>query len=121
MIELQRMIEAAFERRAEFNPATAPVALCEAVQEALDLLELGKARVAEPCNEGWVVNAWLKKAVLLSFRLNDSVIIRNGYTNQVLGIRRKRLPSGWGSCCAACRCSAWFLHCARRGADAVLR
>ena len=46
------MIEAAFERRAEFNPATAPVALCEAVQEALDLLELGKARVAEPCNEG---------------------------------------------------------------------
>ena len=34
------MIEAAFERRAEFNPATAPVALCEAVQEALDLLEL---------------------------------------------------------------------------------
>lgn len=88
------MIEAAFERRAEFNPATAPVALCEAVQEALDLLELGKARVAEPCNEGWVVNAWLKKAVLLSFRLNDSVIIRNGYTNYFDKVPPKYLEYG---------------------------
>jgi 2,3,4,5-tetrahydropyridine-2-carboxylate N-succinyltransferase len=49
MTELQRMIEDAFERRAELDPATAPIALREAVEEALGLLELGKARVAEPC------------------------------------------------------------------------
>lgn len=81
MTELQRIIEDAFERRAELDPATVPAALREAVEEALGLLELGQARVAEPRDGGWVVNQWLKKAVLLSFRLNDSVIIRNGYTN----------------------------------------
>ncbi|MFZ1830133.1 MAG: 2,3,4,5-tetrahydropyridine-2,6-dicarboxylate N-succinyltransferase, partial [Candidatus Competibacteraceae bacterium] len=81
MTELQRVIEDAFERRAELDPATAPTALREAVEEALGLLELGQARVAEPRQGAWVVNTWLKKAVLLRFRLNDSVIIRDGYTN----------------------------------------
>ncbi len=81
MTELQRIIEDAFERRAEFDPATAPPTLREAVEEALGLLELGQARVAEPRNGVWVVNPWLKKAVLLRFRLNDNAIIRDGYTN----------------------------------------
>ncbi|MCP5159469.1 MAG: 2,3,4,5-tetrahydropyridine-2,6-dicarboxylate N-succinyltransferase [Gammaproteobacteria bacterium] len=81
MTELQRIIEDAFERRAELDPATAPTVLREAVEEALGLLEMGQIRVAEPRDGAWVVNPWLKKAVLLSFRLNDSVIIRNGYTN----------------------------------------
>ena len=53
----------------------------EAVAEALGLLELGQARVAEQRDGTWTVNTWLKKAVLLSFRLNDSTIIRDGYTN----------------------------------------
>jgi 2,3,4,5-tetrahydropyridine-2-carboxylate N-succinyltransferase len=81
MTELQRIIENAFERRAELDPATTPAALREAVEKTLSLLETGQARVAEPRDGAWVVNQWLKKAVLLSFRLNDSVIIRDGYTN----------------------------------------
>ncbi len=81
MSELSRLIEDAFERRGELDPATAPAELREAVEEALGLLELGRARVAEPCNGAWTVNAWLKKAVLLSFRLNENMIIRDGYTN----------------------------------------
>ncbi|MDS4025905.1 MAG: 2,3,4,5-tetrahydropyridine-2,6-dicarboxylate N-succinyltransferase [Candidatus Contendobacter sp.] len=81
MSELQRIIENAFERRAELNSTTAPADLREAIEETLGLLELGQVRVAEPRDGHWMVNAWLKKAVLLSFRLNDSVIIRDGYTN----------------------------------------
>ncbi|MDS4031852.1 MAG: 2,3,4,5-tetrahydropyridine-2,6-dicarboxylate N-succinyltransferase [Candidatus Contendobacter sp.] len=81
MSELQRTIEEAFERRAELNAASASAALREAVEDALGLLELGRVRVAEPRDGVWVVNTWLKKAVLLSFRLNESVIIRDGYTN----------------------------------------
>ena len=81
MSELPRLIEAAFERRSELDPTTAPAELREAVEEALGLLELGRARVAEQRDGIWTVNAWLKKAVLLSFRLNENVIIRDGYTN----------------------------------------
>ncbi|MDS4019792.1 MAG: 2,3,4,5-tetrahydropyridine-2,6-dicarboxylate N-succinyltransferase [Candidatus Competibacter sp.] len=81
MTELQRIIEAAFERRGELDSTTAPPELREVVEEVLGLLELGKIRVAEKRDGVWAVNQWLKKAVLLSFRLNDSAIIRDGYTN----------------------------------------
>jgi 2,3,4,5-tetrahydropyridine-2-carboxylate N-succinyltransferase len=81
MSDLQQIIEDAFEQRNELNPGAAPPGLWEAVEEALSLLEAGRARVAEKRDGQWVVNQWLKKAVLLSFRLRDNVIIRNGYTN----------------------------------------
>ena len=81
MTELQTLIEAAFEQRSEFAPGNAPDEVREAVEEALGLLEAGQVRVAEKRDNDWVVNQWLKKAVLLSFRLNDSVVIRDGYTN----------------------------------------
>ncbi len=81
MSELHRIIEEGFERRGELNATTAPPLLREAVEETLGLLESGRARVAEPRNGVWITHTWLKKAVLLSFRLNDSVIIRDGYTN----------------------------------------
>jgi 2,3,4,5-tetrahydropyridine-2-carboxylate N-succinyltransferase len=81
MTELQRIIDEAFERRTEIDPSNAPGHVQEAVAEAIDLLELGQVRVAEKQAGGWVVNAWLKKAVLLSFRLNESAMIRDGYTN----------------------------------------
>ncbi len=72
--DLAREIEAAFEARAEVNFGTkGPVR--DAVDAALDLLDSGKARVAEKTATGWVVNQWLKKAVLLSFRLNDNSLI----------------------------------------------
>ena len=68
---LQQTIEALWERRDTLSAATGGEAR-EAVQRALDLLDTGAARVAAPGPDGWVVHQWLKKAVLLSFRLQDS-------------------------------------------------
>ncbi len=76
--DLAQTIEAAFERRDEIGPATKG-AVREAVEAALDLLDRGAARVAERAADGsWRVNQWLKKAVLLSFRLNDMSEIPGG-------------------------------------------
>lgn len=81
MSELQAIIEEAFERRAEINPSNADSVTREAVNEVINLLDLGQVRVAEPSDEGWVVNEWLKKAVLLSFRINDNKIMEGGFAN----------------------------------------
>jgi 2,3,4,5-tetrahydropyridine-2-carboxylate N-succinyltransferase len=76
--DLAKTIDDAFEKRAEIGASTrGPVR--DAVEAALDLLDKGKARVAERGGNGaWTVNQWLKKAVLLSFRLNDSAVISGG-------------------------------------------
>jgi 2,3,4,5-tetrahydropyridine-2-carboxylate N-succinyltransferase len=66
---LAHAIEAAWERRASLSPGTTG-ADRDAVESALELLDSGAARVAEPGPDGWVVRQWLKQAVLLSFRLN---------------------------------------------------
>jgi len=78
MTDLEKTIEDAFEARAEIGFDTkGPVR--EAVETALDTLDAGKARVAEKRENGdWQVNQWLKKAVLLSFRLNDMEEIPGG-------------------------------------------
>ncbi|HWA18439.1 MAG TPA: 2,3,4,5-tetrahydropyridine-2,6-dicarboxylate N-succinyltransferase [Devosia sp.] len=95
MTDLQTTIEAAWEDRQSVNQqTTGPVR--EAVTEALGLLDSGKARVAERQAPGqWTVNQWLKKAVLLSFRLNDNAVIPGpGGTNWF-----DKVPSkfeGWG-------------------------
>jgi 2,3,4,5-tetrahydropyridine-2-carboxylate N-succinyltransferase len=68
--DLAKTIDAAFEARNDVSPATKG-AVREAVDTALDLLDTGQARVAEKLDGKWNVNQWLKKAVLLSFRLND--------------------------------------------------
>jgi 2,3,4,5-tetrahydropyridine-2-carboxylate N-succinyltransferase len=68
-LDLQAAIAAAWERRAELSPASAG-ADRDAVDAALELLDSGAARVAEPSADGWRVHQWLKQAVLLSFRLN---------------------------------------------------
>jgi 2,3,4,5-tetrahydropyridine-2,6-dicarboxylate N-succinyltransferase len=77
---LPSLIDSAFERRAEFTPKNAPADVRAAVAEAIDLLDSGKARVAEKVDGQWIVNQWLKKAVLLSFRINDNQAIDAGYT-----------------------------------------
>jgi len=78
---LQQIIEEAFEKRAEYTPANAPAEIRDAVCLAIELLDKGKARVAERRAVGdWVVNEWLKKAVLLSFRLNANKPMDAGYT-----------------------------------------
>jgi 2,3,4,5-tetrahydropyridine-2-carboxylate N-succinyltransferase len=74
---LMTAIEAAWENRAEITPASTDIAAV--VDEVLALLDSGAVRVAEPDgNGGWRVNQWLKKAVLLSFRLNDNAVVDGG-------------------------------------------
>ena len=71
---LENAIVQAWDNRASISSASREVR--EPVEAALDLLDSGKARVAEPDGEGgWKVNQWLKQAVLLSFRLNDNAVI----------------------------------------------
>ncbi len=77
---LSAVIDAAFERRAELNPKSAPAELRDAVEQAIALLDSGQSRVAEKRDGQWRVNQWLKKAVLLSFRLNDNRPIEAGFT-----------------------------------------
>jgi 2,3,4,5-tetrahydropyridine-2,6-dicarboxylate N-succinyltransferase len=77
---LPAVIDAAFERRTEFSPKNAPAEVRDAVEQAIALLDAGKARVAEKRDGTWHVNQWLKKAVLLGFRLNDNRRIEAGFT-----------------------------------------
>ena len=77
-MSLAQLIEDAFERRAEFSPSSAPDDVRDGVAQALAMLDNGSARVAEKINGEWVVNQWLKKAVLLSFRLNDNIPVPAG-------------------------------------------
>ncbi|MDR6951463.1 2,3,4,5-tetrahydropyridine-2-carboxylate N-succinyltransferase [Ancylobacter sp. 3268] len=94
--ELKTIIEDAFEKRAEIGFDTkGPVR--DAVNEALGLLDAGKARVAEPGADGsWSVNQWLKKAVLLSFRLNDMAPIAGGPGGATWWDKVPSKFDGWG-------------------------
>ena len=74
---LQAVIDAAWDDRERLGPSTDGT-VRDAVEQALALLDSGAARVAEPVDGDWRVNQWLKKAVLLSFRLNDSVSVPGG-------------------------------------------
>src|SRR5687768_4913808 len=94
--ELQATIEDAFEKRAEINFETGG-AVRHAVNEALRLLDSGEARVAEPGADGnWTVNQWLKKAVLLSFRLNDMAPIPGGPGGAEWWDKVPSKFAGWG-------------------------
>ena len=75
--KLAAIIDAAFEDRAKIDAHTTGE-IRDAVNTALDLLDRGQARVAEKRDGDWVVNQWLKKAVLLSFRLNPMEVIKGG-------------------------------------------
>ena len=81
MDQFKQVIENAFEQRGEISPGSAPPEVREAVDAALDLLDRGEARVAEKRDGEWRVNQWLKKAVLLSFRLQDNTVMRTGAIN----------------------------------------
>ena len=75
MSSLQSTIDAAWERKSEFSPQTAPAEVRDAVAAAIAELDAGRLRVAEKTDGGWITHQWLKKAVLLSFRLADNVAI----------------------------------------------
>ena len=81
MNDIQKIIDSAFERRAEITPRNVETHIKEAVSEAIALLDSGKARVAEKKDGKWILNEWLKKAVLLSFRIEDNVFMKGGFTN----------------------------------------
>jgi 2,3,4,5-tetrahydropyridine-2-carboxylate N-succinyltransferase len=73
--QLKTIIESAFENRANISPETADDSVKQAVQQAIALLNSGEARVAEKIAGEWVVHQWLKKAVLLFFRLHNNDVI----------------------------------------------
>ncbi len=77
---LAATVDEAFERRADISAKTVAPALRHAIEECVELLDSGQARVAEKKDGQWVVNQWLKKAVLLYFRTHDNQIIEAGYT-----------------------------------------
>ncbi|CAK0775348.1 tetrahydrodipicolinate succinylase [Gammaproteobacteria bacterium] len=81
MTDIQGIIESAFERRAEITPRSVETVVKDAVEEAIYLLDTGCARVAEKRDGEWVVNDWLKKAVMLYFRIADNSFLKGGFTN----------------------------------------
>ena len=78
---LQATIESAFERRNELSGACAPADVKRAVAEVLAALDAGKVRVAEKRGDSWITHEWLKKAVLLSFRLRDNEVMLGAFTH----------------------------------------
>jgi 2,3,4,5-tetrahydropyridine-2-carboxylate N-succinyltransferase len=80
MQELISIIESAFEQRAAITPQNVDPEIKKAISEAIMLLDNGKARVAEKINGQWQINQWLKKAVLLYFRIHDNKIIDGEFT-----------------------------------------
>ena len=70
---MQEIIERAWEDRASLGPASAPVEVREAVDHVVAELDAGRLRVATRSGDDWVVHQWIKKAVLLSFRLQDNI------------------------------------------------
>ncbi len=81
MTQLQTVIDTAFETRAGITPSNADPRVRDAVAEVLAQLDAGKLRVAEKVDGQWTTHQWIKKAVLLSFRLEDNAVVRDGYTN----------------------------------------
>jgi 2,3,4,5-tetrahydropyridine-2-carboxylate N-succinyltransferase len=81
MHALQPIIDAAFDNRANLSPTAAPAEIRDAVETVIAGLDAGTLRVAEKKDGQWQVNQWIKKAVLISFRLRDNTIIQAGGLN----------------------------------------
>ncbi len=93
--DLEAAISQAWEDRASVTPASSAVR--EPVEAALELLDSGRARVAEPDDQGgWKVNQWLKQAVLLSFRLNDNRVMDGGAAGAPAFDKVSSKFEGWG-------------------------
>ena len=88
MQDLVSIIEHAFDKREEIKIQESPE-VRNAVAQAIDLLDKGVVRVAEPQNDKWLVNQWLKKAVLLSFLFSENQVIDGGWTRYFDKVPRK--------------------------------
>jgi 2,3,4,5-tetrahydropyridine-2-carboxylate N-succinyltransferase len=93
--ELRAVIDNAYEARAQLTPRTTPKELRTAVEKVIELLNEGVLRVAQPDGGRWQVNEWLKKAVLLSFRINDNAAMPAGALNFYDKVPLKY--SGWSA------------------------
>lgn len=80
MEKLQNIIEGAFEHRAKLTPESTPADIKDAINDIIELLDSGKLRIAEKKEGQWIVNEWLKKAVLLYFRTHDNVVMPAQFT-----------------------------------------
>ena len=80
MQQLQRIIDGAWEERTSISAQSAKPEVRDAIRETISLLDAGKLRVAEKSGGQWVTNEWAKKAVLLSFRLQDNTVLADGYS-----------------------------------------
>src|SRR5690606_24608399 len=80
MTNLSAIIDAGWERRAEITPKNVDAELRDAIEEAINGLDTGRLRVAEKKDGEWTVHQWLKKAVLLSFRIRDNQVVDGGFT-----------------------------------------
>jgi 2,3,4,5-tetrahydropyridine-2-carboxylate N-succinyltransferase len=81
MRELQVAIDEAFERRASITPRTVEARVKDAVDQVIGLLDDGRLRVAEKIDGLWLTHEWVKKAVLLSFRIDDNNVLKGGSAN----------------------------------------
>jgi 2,3,4,5-tetrahydropyridine-2-carboxylate N-succinyltransferase len=81
MSTLQQTIDAAWEKRAEITPTAVTPAIKDAVNQVIDELDAGRLRVAEKQGGEWTTHQWVKKAVLLSFRIRDNGIMQGGYAH----------------------------------------
>jgi len=119
----QEIIEAAFEKRATITPESAGVGLVAAIEATISALEQGVLRVAEPGNDGWHVNEWLKKAVLLYFRIRHNQFIDGSATRYFDKVPLRWAP-GSGDDISGCGARIVPPATVRRGAfighDAVL-
>jgi 2,3,4,5-tetrahydropyridine-2-carboxylate N-succinyltransferase len=88
---MKNIIEQAWENRNALGPANAPRPLRQAVEEVIAGLDCGKLRVAEKAGGAWVTHQWIKKAVLLSFRLEDNRVMEGGATRYF-----DKVPSKFG-------------------------
>jgi 2,3,4,5-tetrahydropyridine-2-carboxylate N-succinyltransferase len=108
--DLQKAVDAAWEDRDSITPGTKGE-VRDAIESALDQLDSGQVRVAEKGSDGWQVNQWLKKAVLLSFRIYDMWAIEGGPDGSAWWDKVPAKTKGWTT----------GLYRAWRGVDAVLR
>lgn len=97
---MQSLIESAWQQRSSLSPVTATGELKAAIEDGLDLLEQGVLRVAAPAGPGaghdWVVNQWLKKLVLLYFRISRNEVMSAGYAHYF-----DKVPLRWSGECGA--------------------
>ena len=76
----QSIVDQAWDDRANISSTKAPASIRDAVNDTIDQLDKGTLRVAEKINGQWVTHQWIKKAVLLSFRLQDNAVLKDGYS-----------------------------------------